>query len=180
VEPVEINLGLYYLRALRADDRIDDRPAVLEGFADRSTRQWVPGYQIADLAAAGAYIARRAGEWACGTRCSWAVSDPVTGRLLGEVGLRDLNLSAGTAEASCWTHPASRGQGAAGQALAAALRFGSEALGLRRVTYKHFQTNTASARVADKCGFRPTGRLEQAVLGDGTEDHLVVRRVALD
>jgi RimJ/RimL family protein N-acetyltransferase len=180
VEPVEINLGVYYLRALRADDRIDDRPAVVEGFADQCTRKWVPGWQIDDLAAAGAYIARRAGEWASDTRCSWAVSDPVTGRLLGEVGLKRLNLSAGTAEAVCWTHPATRGQGAAGLALGAALRFGSGALGLRRVTYRHFQSNTASARVADKCGFRPTGQFEQAVLGDGTEDRLVVRMAILD
>jgi RimJ/RimL family protein N-acetyltransferase len=175
VEPVEINLGVYYLRALRADEHIDDRAAVVEGFSDPETRRWVPGYRVLDLASAGAYIARRAGEWADDTRYSWAVADPFTGELLGEVGLKELDLSAGTAEAACWTHPRGRGRGTASRALAAALRFGFGAIGLERVTYKHFAGNTASARVAEKCGFQPTGLVEQAQCGDGTEDTLVVR-----
>jgi RimJ/RimL family protein N-acetyltransferase len=174
VEPVEINLGLLYLRALRADDRIDDRPAVVEGFTDPDTRRWVPDYRIEDLAAAGAYIARRAGEWAADTRYSWAVADPFTGELLGEVGLKELDLTAGTAEALCWTHPAGRGRGTASRGLAAVLRFGFGALSLQRVLYKHFASNTASARVAEKCGFQLTEQVEQAVRGDGCEERLLV------
>ncbi|HEU5475793.1 MAG TPA: GNAT family N-acetyltransferase [Actinophytocola sp.] len=174
MEPVEINLGLYYLRALRADDRVDDRAAVVEGFADPETRRWVPGIQIDDLAGAGVYIARRAKEWTAGERCSWAVADPTTGELLGEVGLKDLDLAAGTAEASCWTHPAGRGRGTASHALGAALRFGFGALGLERVLYRHFESNLASARVAEKCGFERTEQVEQAVRGDGAEERMVV------
>jgi RimJ/RimL family protein N-acetyltransferase len=175
VEPVEINLGTYYLRALRADERIDDRQAVLEGFADADTRQWVPGYRIDDLTDAGAYILRRAGEWVADKRYSWAVADPFTGELLGEVGLKDLDLDAGIAEASCWTHPRGRGRGTASRALGAVLRFGFGAVGLRRVVYKHSESNVASARVAEKCGFRLIDEVERAVLGDGSEDRMVVR-----
>jgi RimJ/RimL family protein N-acetyltransferase len=180
VEPVEINLGLYYLRALRADDRIDDRQAIVEGFTDPDTRQWLPGYRIVDLADAGRYIARRADEWATDARYSWAVADPFTGELLGEVGLKELDLDAGTAEAACWTHPAGRGRGVAALALGAALRFGFGAIGLERVVYKHFETNKASARVAEKCGFRQLERVEQAELGDGTEDRVLVRIATRD
>lgn len=175
MEPVEINLGLYYLRALRADDHIDDRPAIIEGFADPDTRQWIPGYRIDDLDDAGRYIASRLREWAKDTRFSWAVADPTTGELLGEVGLKDLDLDAGTAEASCWTHPAGRGRGMASRALSAALRFGFGAIGLHRVEYKYFESNIASARVAEKCGFAVIERMEQATLGDGREERLVVR-----
>lgn len=175
MEPVEINLGLYYLRALRADERVDDRPAVVEGFADPDTRRWVPGYRIDDLADAGAYIARRTAEWATDARYSWAVADPFTGELLGEVGLKELDLAAGTAEAACWTHPVGRGRGMASRALAAVLRFGFGAVGLHRVVYKHFESNVASARVAEKCGFTPTGRVEQAARGDGVEERVVIR-----
>lgn len=175
MEPVEINLGLLYLRALRADDRIDDRPAVVEGFADPDTRRWVPNYRVDDLATAGAYIARRAGEWVSDTRYSWAVADPFTGELLGEVGLKELDLTGGTAEAAIWTHPAGRGRGTASRALAAALRFGFGAIGLERVLYRHFAGNTASARVAEKCGFQLTDQVEQAVRGDGTEEQVIVR-----
>ena len=35
--------------------------------------------------------------------------------------------------------------------------------------------NTASARVAEKCGFQLTEQVEQAMLGDGTEDRVLVR-----
>ncbi|MFL6145788.1 MAG: GNAT family N-acetyltransferase [Labedaea sp.] len=175
MEPVEINLGRYYLRALRADDRLDDRQAVVENFTDPDTRRWVPGYRINDLADAGAYIARRAGEWASDVRYSWAVADPVTGELLGEVGLKDVDLVNHTAEATCWTHPARRGRGTASSALAAALRFGFAAIGLQSVVYKHFASNAASARVAEKCGFRLTEQIEQARSGEGTEERLVVR-----
>jgi RimJ/RimL family protein N-acetyltransferase len=180
VEPVEINLGLYYLRALRADDRIDDRPAIVEGFADPDTRHLAPGWGIEDLADAGRYIARRAEEWAKDIRYSWAVADPTTGELLGEVGLKELDLEAGTAEASCWTHPAGRGRGVAARALGAAVRFGFGAIGLECVRYKHFESNKASARVAEKCGFTEIERVEQAKLGDGSEDRVLVRIATRD
>ena len=180
MEPVEINLGLYYLRALRADDHIDDRRAIVEGFTDRDTRLWAPGWEIEDLDDAGRYIALRAKEWANDIRYSWAVADPTTGELLGEVGLKELDLEAGTAEAACWTHPAGRGRGVASRALGAALRFGFGAIGLERVRYKHFESNTASARVAEKCGFSQIERVGQAELGDGTEDRVLVRIATRD
>lgn len=180
MEPVEINLGLYYLRALRADDRVDDRQAIVEGFADPATRQWVRHYEINDLAAAARYITRRAKEWANDERCSWAVADPTTGELLGEVGLKDLDLAGGIAEAYCWTHPAGRGRGVAPTALSAVLRFAFGALGMETVRYKHFESNTASARVAEKLGFTKLEGFEQSRLGDGSEDRVLVRIATRD
>lgn len=180
MEPVEINLGLYYLRALRADEHIDDRPAIVENYADADTRRWAPGWDISDLTDAGRYVALRAREWADDRRYSWAVADPTTGELLGEVGLKELDLEAGTAEAACWTHPAGRGRGVAGRALGAALRFGFGAVGLHSVRYKHFESNAASARVAEKCGFQRIERIEQAKRGDGTEDRVLVRIATRD
>jgi hypothetical protein len=68
VDPVEINAGTWYLRALRADDLIDDRPALaLLGETD-------PGY-----------VARRTAQWASDTAYSWAVCDPTTGQLIAEL-----------------------------------------------------------------------------------------------
>jgi RimJ/RimL family protein N-acetyltransferase len=168
VEPIEINTGRYYLRALRADDRLDDRPAIVEAFADDQMRTWVPDYRIGTRADADAYIARRAHEWADGLRCSWAIAEPTTGALLGEVGLRDLDLAGHTAEASCWTHPAYRGRGVAVDALSAAMRFGFGGLGLTAIRYGHAEGNTASRRVAEKCGFRLTGRHVEDLHGQPT------------
>jgi hypothetical protein len=70
VEPVEINAGAWYLRALRADDRIDDRPALAElGETDPE------------------YVARCSARWDSDATYSWAVCEPTTGELLAEVTL---------------------------------------------------------------------------------------------
>ena len=70
MDPVEINAGQWYLRSLRADDRIDDRPA------------------LADLGETDPeYVARRDAQWTADSRYSWAVCEPTTGELLAEVTL---------------------------------------------------------------------------------------------
>ncbi|WP_020668180.1 GNAT family N-acetyltransferase [Amycolatopsis nigrescens] len=157
MEPIEINAGDYYLRPLRADDRMDDRPALFEAFADPEFRRFEPALSLADLTQAGDYVRQRAAEWAAGRRCSWCVAEPTTGALLGEVGLKRLDLDAGKAEASIWVHPAARGRGVAVTALTAVLRFGAGALGLREVSYVHSEKNVASRAVAQRCGFRLLG-----------------------
>lgn len=74
MDPVEINAGRWYLRGLRADDRIDDRPALAElGVSDP------------------AHVVRSAAEWSADSRYSWAVCEPTTGELLAEVTLDPLS-----------------------------------------------------------------------------------------
>ncbi len=70
MEPVEINAGQWYLRALRADSRIDDRPALADlGVTD-------PGH-----------VARSAAQWSADTSYSWAVCEGTTGELLAAITL---------------------------------------------------------------------------------------------
>jgi hypothetical protein len=70
VDAVEINAGRWYLRGLRADDRIDDRPALAElGATDPE------------------HVARSAAGWLADSSYSWAVCEPATGELLAEVTL---------------------------------------------------------------------------------------------
>lgn len=152
MEPVEINAGRYYLRQLRADDRIDDRPTILDAFTDPISRRWI-SHRIVDLDGAGDYVAMRARQWADDERCSWAVADQNTGELLGEVGLKDLDLMGASAAAACWAVPRHRNRGVVSEGLAAAIRFGAGALGLTRVDYLFQDGNESSRRVAEKCGF---------------------------
>jgi RimJ/RimL family protein N-acetyltransferase len=172
VEPVEVNAGGYYLRALRADDRIDDRPAVLAAYADRNTARWIPEYDVRTLAEAGAYVAQRQREWRDDQRCSWAIAEPGTGQMLGEIGLKNLDFERGEAAVACWTHPAHRGRGVATHAVRTVLRFGFSALGLNRIEYWYAQGNEASARVAAKCGFTRLGILPGATEVDGEQRDL--------
>ncbi|MFB9904708.1 GNAT family N-acetyltransferase [Allokutzneria oryzae] len=174
MDAVEINAGNHYLRTLRADDRLDDRPALVTAFADEAMRRWVYHYNVPDLEAAGRYVALRAQEWADDERCSWAVAEPATGELLGEVGLKNLDLDAGTAEVACWAHPLARGRGTTVEAIGAALRFGFGALDLKEVSYDHAEGNAASARVAEKCGFTLSHKLRNEIEVDGRPETLVV------
>jgi RimJ/RimL family protein N-acetyltransferase len=153
MEPVEINAGVYYLRQLRADDLIDDRPALIDAFADVELRRWVTRWRIDDLTDAADYVARRAREWITDERCSWAVADPTSGLLVGEIDLIRLTGDWRLAEAGCWVAPAWRGRGVAATALRAAIGFGAAALDLCQVDYVHARENLPSRRVAEKCGF---------------------------
>lgn len=70
MQPVEINAGAFYLRALRADNRVDDRPA------------------LADLGETDPdFVTIRAAQWDSDLLYSWAVCEPTTGELLAEVTL---------------------------------------------------------------------------------------------
>ena len=82
MDPIEINAGAWYLRALRAYERVDDRPALADGGISD------PGY--VDL---------RTSQWAENTVYSWAVCQPNTGELLAEVLLTPRGA---TAELTGW------------------------------------------------------------------------------
>ena len=109
MEPVEINAGGWYLRALRSDERVDDRPALRSG-----------GIGDPD------YIARRTAEWDSETHYSWAVCEPTTGELLAEIGVTPLDD--GLARLSGWSRPGHDDALATG--LDAVRRFAMSGLGL--------------------------------------------------
>ncbi len=109
MEPVEINAGAWYLRALRADERVDDRPA------------------LAELGETGPdYIWRRAAQWQSDAAYSWAVCEPTTGELVAEVVL-DLSTAALTCRARAGY------QDAAVEAEESVRRFAGDALPENRI-----------------------------------------------
>ena len=186
MQPIEINAGAWYLRCLRADERVDDRPVLLTAAADPDTMRYAPLMVSADLRAATDYVQRRALQWANDSWYSWAVCDPTTGEMLAEVGLRNIEPTQRTAELACWTAPKQRGRGIMAAAVGTVLRLAFSAetlggLGLHRVGYLHVAGNTASARLAARCGMAPEGRMRDAVLIDGTRrDLMLLGRLATD
>lgn len=156
MEPVEINAGGYYLRQLRADRLLDDRPALVTAFTDPLLRRFDPALAINTpdtLDAAADYVLRRADEWESDRRCSWAVAEPTTGDLLGEVGLAELDLANGTARAMAWVAASQRGHGLATTVVDTVVRFGFGALGLREITCAHAEDDPAARALARRCGF---------------------------
>jgi len=110
MEPIEINAGGWYLRALRADDRIDDRPALAAGGVTD------PGH-----------VARRAAEWESDRRYAWAVCEPTTAELVAEIVLTP--GADGSAEITGWARDGQ--EPALAAARSAVTRFAEGALGLR-------------------------------------------------
>ncbi|MCG7631945.1 MULTISPECIES: GNAT family N-acetyltransferase [Gordonia] len=71
MQPVEINAGTWYLRALRADERITDVPALSRLQVDDPT----------------AYVTAAHHGWESETRFVWAVCIPTTGELIAVIGV---------------------------------------------------------------------------------------------
>ncbi len=186
MQPIEINAGTWYLRALRADERVDDRPVLLTAAGDADTLRYAPLLAATTMAAATDYVRRRAQQWTEDRWYSWAVCEPTTGEMLAEVGLRNIEHTQRSAELACWTAPAHRGKGVMTTAIGAVLRLafadaGLGGLGLHRVSYLYVAGNTASAALARRCGMVTEGQMREAVTVDGERrDMVLLARLATD
>ena len=115
MEPVEINAGQWYLRALRHDERVNDSAALI-------------GHGIADTAT---YVARCTSDWASEQRLTWAVCEPTTGEMLGEIIVEPVDppvREGGAARLESWGSDGN--EEAIATARASVLRFARGALGL--------------------------------------------------
>ncbi|MFE7796048.1 hypothetical protein [Nocardia sp. NPDC057440] len=114
MEPVEINAGTWYLRALRADERIDDRPALAAGGIDDPD-----------------YVLLRTTQWDNETHYSWAVCEPTTAEMVAEIGVTP--GADDTADITGWARPGY--EPALESGLTSVRRFVEGGLGLRPSTH---------------------------------------------
>jgi RimJ/RimL family protein N-acetyltransferase len=105
-------------------------------------------------------IRRFAREWTDGTRFSLTIRRLSDGEPVGSVELRPRPESSGEADVSYMVAAELRGQGLAPMSLEAMLAWGKRELGMRRAYLACHVENTASRRVAEKCGFVLLGRVD--------------------
>jgi RimJ/RimL family protein N-acetyltransferase len=99
-----------------------------------------------------------------GTMAAWSVRDPQDGRLLGHLGLREIELEfTQSGRVGYWIMPADRGRGTAGAALRLASAWAFGELGLHRIELAHAEAHGASCAVARKAGYRLEGTLREAM-----------------
>ena len=111
-------------------------------------------------------------DWAAGTGCTWAITqrDDAASGLLGVVSIHDTDDGAGSLGA------AGRGRGVMTEAVERVVDFAfaqpPDGLGLRRLQWQAVPSNAASARIAQKAGFRWEGLRRAAVLHRGRPQDL--------
>jgi RimJ/RimL family protein N-acetyltransferase len=161
--------------------RSGDIPSMVQACNDPQTQRWLAQlprpYARED---ARAHLEEIAEEQAAGRAVFWALVDPTTDVLVGEIGMWGLARGESrSAELGYWTHPAARGrrmttEGVRLVARHALLPQERGGLGLARLIIRVAEGNVPSQRVAVGAGFRPTGRDRGAeLLRDGTVQDLV-------
>lgn len=155
--------------------REDDTDRIIEAAADPLTQQWLPALPAQYTAAdAAAHLEDIREQEAGGHAMYWAVADPMTSRLCGEIGMFGLSSTSRSGELGYWAHPDARGRGLTTRAVRLAARHGLlprdvGGLGMVRLVIRAAADNEASQRVALGAGFRPSGRDRCAErLRDGT------------
>ena len=151
LQSTEITAGRLHLRPWQPADA----DAVLAICQDPAVQRWtrVPVPYLREHAES--YVGEVSPQaWAAGTAAHFAVLDAVSARVLASVSLMDVDERDAVAEVGFWCAADARGRGITAEAVAAVCRWGFAAVGLRRVAWYAEVGNTASRRVAQKCGFR--------------------------
>ena len=135
-----------------------DIPEIVAACADPEIPRWtrVPSpYTRED---AERFVAIAATEAAAGMGVALAVAE-TGGRLIGTVGLMDVDRERGYGELGYWTAAQARGRGAASRAVALLCDWAHAELGLRELEILSHRDNRASQRVAERAGFADTGEV---------------------
>jgi RimJ/RimL family protein N-acetyltransferase len=147
--------GVITLRPFSFDDAL----IVTEHCQDPEIPKWTTVPSPYTLETARHWIGAHDQQWANGLEASLAIIDASSDELIGSVGLyRDLK-DATTAEVGYWVARAARGRGVAVRATNLIIEWGSEVAQLENLRLVSLLGNTASERVAAKCGFERVGEV---------------------
>lgn len=154
--------------------RDEDVTRIVEACADERTQHWLPHLpQPYTRADAEHYLQTRLDLQARGEGLCWAVCRPDDDALLAVVSLFDLKAGH-EGEIGYWAHPGARGRGVTTDAVSLVVRHAfvpedDGGQGLRRVMLFSAEENAASRVVAERNGFRASGRDRSSYrLGDGS------------
>jgi RimJ/RimL family protein N-acetyltransferase len=135
-----------------------DVPAIVAACQDPEIPRWtrVPSPYVREDAER--FLAIAASEAAAGLGVALAICD-ADDRLIGTIGLMDLDRERGYGEIGYWTAAAARGRGAARRAVALVRDWAHAELGLTAIEILAHRDNRPSQLVAERSGFEDTGQL---------------------
>jgi RimJ/RimL family protein N-acetyltransferase len=149
-------------RTLLRPHRLDDFDAYCAMWRDPVVFRFIGG-RARDREESWQRFLRQFGLWSLLGYGFWAIEDKTSGRFIGEAGLHDLKRDIepsieGVPEAGWALLPDLHGKGLATEIVSRVLAFGDEALGASRTVCIIDPENTASLKVAAKCGYREFAR----------------------
>ena len=134
--------------------RAEDLPAIAEASHDPTTRHWLTDEPLDEQAVATS-LERASASWASGHATPMVIVDATTD---AATGLINLALHSDREAALAYSvFPTRRGRGIAPRAVRLVTRWAHDQLDIERVLLEAEPGNTASIRVAEKCGFERTG-----------------------
>jgi RimJ/RimL family protein N-acetyltransferase len=146
-----------------------DADALTAACQDPEIPRWtfVPSpYTRAD---ADHFIAISDQEAEAGTGVHLIAVDAEHGRLLGSFSIMELDREPGYGEIGYWVAAGARGRGFATRAVRLLSDWARAELGLTRLEILPHKDNEPSKRVAEKAGYRDTGKLVASVRGESDE-----------
>ncbi|MET8689206.1 GNAT family N-acetyltransferase [Streptomyces sp. NPDC004732] len=165
IEPLTQPLvdGVVAVRSRRASDL----PAIEAASHDPETLRWLddPPMDTADRAT---NMSRVEEAWRTGRSAPLVIVDAATDQPVGIINLQFRDDAVATVAYSVF--PAQRGRGIAPRAVRLLAGWALDGLGLTQVLLEAAEDNTASVRVAEKCGFERIGsRVEPGAEGPYTK-----------
>jgi ribosomal-protein-serine acetyltransferase len=155
--------------------RLADADAVWEAIDESrpSLERWVPDIASRrtpdDIRAGLAPLVTSPGE-----RLVYAICERSTGRILGEVGLYDVDWLNRVGEVGYWLRKTARGRGYMDQALQVLIDHATHGLGVQRLEAHIALENAESARVAQRLGFRIDGQRAVNPEFDGDTSNILI------
>jgi RimJ/RimL family protein N-acetyltransferase len=154
------------LRPMAAEDAPELHAAIHESLAE--VNPWLPnlhaGLTVDDVRAFAALTAQ---EWANGTSYHQVIVEEPEGRLLGGIGLTQINRTHLFANVYYWIRTSAAGRGAASQAVRQLAPWAFTHVGLVRLEILMATGNTASQRAAEKAGAVLEARLRSRLVMHG-------------
>jgi RimJ/RimL family protein N-acetyltransferase len=135
-----------------------DVPAIVAACQDPEIPRWTSVPSPYTREDADRFLAIAATEAANGEGVALAVVDRGD-RLIGTVGLMEIDRDRGRAEIGYWTAAAARGRGAATRAVLLVRDWARRELGLSELEILPHGDNRPSQRVAERAGFVATGEI---------------------
>ncbi|MEU8263210.1 GNAT family N-acetyltransferase [Micromonospora sp. NPDC048999] len=150
--------------------RESDLDALAEASHDPEARRWLDDEPM-DEQARRTGVARADEAWRSGTAAPLTIADAVTDEPVGMINLQFCSDTEATIAYGVF--PQCRGRGIAPRAVRLLAQWALSDLKLEQVILEADERNTASIRVAEKCGFHGLGTRTETV-GDSAQRSIVV------